>query len=238
MKKIILSITLLAAMAFMFNSCSKDDSIDSDPKNGQDKIKADLTYVWKETSNNKESVISFAKDGTYKMILKQKNSIYYFISTGRYSIDNEHIICEDNCVDAASKTYSYSTTKDGELIFEGKTFTKNGVEDNAFENKISGTSHEYGGYTISKNYKNIGECEYIMQFTNDYRACRIIEKVYWDGSSKGSTTREQYHYIYFDGDLFLAKENSYISPKYLFEVVNSNYTEIYYYDETGKKKLP
>ena len=236
MKKIWL--VLCIAFPLCFGSCGGDDGTDSDSEKEQEKVKVDLTSVWKEISNNKESVISFAKDGTYKMMLKQKNSIYYFISTGRYSIDNGHIICKDNCVDAASKTYSYSTTKDGELVFEGKTFIKNGVEENAFENKISGTSHEYGGYTISKNYKTIGECNYIMQFTNDYRAYRIIEKVYWDGSSKGSTTKDQYHYIYFDGELFLAEENSSMSPKYFFEVANSNYTEIYYYDETGTKKLP
>lgn len=41
-----------------------------------------------------------------------------------------------------------------------------------------------------------------------------------------------------DGDLFLAEENGSMSPKYYFEVANSNYTEIYYYDETGTKKLP
>lgn len=231
--------TIFAVLPLCLISCGGNDN---DEEHGFSKepevTKVDLVSVWKETSNDKESVISFAKDGTYKMMLKQKGSIYFFISTGRYTIGNGQIICKDNCVDAASKTYSYTTTKDGDLIFEEKTFKKYGVEDNAFENRISGTTHEYGGYTISKNYKTIGECNYILQFTNDYRANKNIETIYYEESSKNKTKKTSMHYVFYDGYLYLAEDESSLSPKYTFQVANSNYTEIYYINESGKECLP
>lgn len=139
---------LLVIVPLCFFSCGGDgeeSGIDKEPES----IKVDIVALWEEISGNKESVISLAKDGTYKMIIKQGNGIYYFISTGRYTLNDYKIECKDNCVDDASKTYQYSVNKDGELVFENKTFKKIGVEDNAFENKISGTLHEYGGYDTS-----------------------------------------------------------------------------------------
>lgn len=164
---------MLAMMfaALSFTACSGDDN---DSPNGSinepDQKKVDIVAVWKEATDSKESVISLAKDGTYKMMLKQENSLFFFISTGRYTIENGFIVCKDNCVDAASKSYSYTTTADGKLVVNGKSFIKSGVEDNALENKISGTSHKFGGYTIGGIGHTDGECNYILQFTNDYRA--------------------------------------------------------------------
>lgn len=228
----------LALMPLCLISCGGDDGGEPDSGKTSETTKVDIVSVWKESTNNKESVVSFAKDGTYKMMLKQNNSIYYFISTGRYTLGEGIIVCTDNCVDGASKTYSYSTNKDGDLIFDGKTFKKSGVEDNAFENKISGTTHNFGGYTISEYYKTVGECNYLMQFTNDYRAYKIIETIYYENSSKNKTKKTSMHYIFYDGYLYLAEENSSLSPKCTFHVANKNYTEIYYYDESGDKKLP
>lgn len=67
---------------------------------------------------------------------------------------------------------------------------------------------------------------------------KSIETTYYKDSSKNNTKKTSMHYIFYDDNLYIAEENSSISPKYHFEYKNSIYTEIYYTDETGKKNLP
>ena len=74
---------LLVIVPLCFFSCGGDgeeSGIDKEPES----IKVDIVALWEEISGNKESVISLAKDGTYKMIIKQGNGIYYFINGDRY----------------------------------------------------------------------------------------------------------------------------------------------------------
>ena len=49
--------SFLMVLSLCLISCGGDDGTDSDSKREQEKVKVDLTSVWKETSNNKESVI-------------------------------------------------------------------------------------------------------------------------------------------------------------------------------------
>lgn len=232
MQKICFYLAMLLTV-FTFAACGGGD--DDDSSNNKKESDVNIAYIWKETSNNQESVLSFAQDGTYKIILYVSRDNYFF-STGSYTYSAGKITCTDNCVDGASKTYNISITSDGQLQFEGKTFKTNGTEQNAFTNKLSGRNQEYGGYTMSSHYKTTGETTYYLQFTNDYLAYEIIESVYYEDASKNRTKRTLKHYIYYDGYLYIADEDSSYSPKY---TVNFNeYNCFYYTDEDGHVHLP
>lgn len=232
-KFIFFALLSLLFLPFMSACGGGDDDDDSD--NGKQQTEANIVSVWKETPNNQESVLSFAKDGTYKIILYvSKNN--YFISTGTYSFANGKLACVDNCVDAASKTYDVSISSDDQLEFEGKTFKRIGLEQNAFTNKLSGRNQVYGGYTMSSHYETAGETNYYLQFTNDYTAYEVIETIYYKDASKNRTKRTLKHYIYYDGYMYLADENSSCSPKYTVDF--NEYNCFYYTDDEGQIHLP
>ena len=184
---------ILSILTLCLIGCSKGgvDSENTTPV--KEPVPFDIVSVWEDASGNKENIFSFAKDGTYKMILKNKHYYNsYFFSTGHYTNYRLNVRFEDNCVEQSSKSYSFSV-KDGELVllYDNSTFKRSGmIESNAFENKLSGLKINYGGHSLAEHYKTIGQCNYYLEFTNDYRAYRIIEKVYWNDRKKG------YHQIY------------------------------------------
>ena len=74
----------LALMPLCLISCGGDDGGEPDSGKTSETTKVDIVSVWKESTNNKESVVSFAKDGTYKIEAWGAQG-GEFASTGQYA---------------------------------------------------------------------------------------------------------------------------------------------------------
>ena len=138
-----------------------------------------------------------------------------------------------------ARTRYAGSVKDGELVllYDNSTFKRSGmIESNAFENKLSGLKINYGGHSLAEHYKTIGQCNYYLEFTNDYRAYRIIEKVYWNDRKRDTTKSTLCHYIFHDGFLYIAPENESYSPQFIYDPDESNC--FYYIKEGGGIALP
>ena len=126
---------LIVALFMMLASCSNSNDDIEKNENGNT-MEESIIALWQDSNNDPENVVSFAKDGTYKIILK-KSAYSYFFSTGRYSVKEGKVSCKDNFVESSSKEYTFSIDTNGTLRFESIVFKKVGVEENALENRVS-----------------------------------------------------------------------------------------------------
>ena len=225
---------LIVSLFMMLASCSNSNDDVEQGENGNTN-KESIVALWQDSDKEPENVVSFAKDGTYKIILK-KSAYSYFFSTGRYSVKEGKVSCKDNFVESSSKEYTFSIDTNGTLRFESIVFKKVGVEENALENKLNGRNQKYGGYTMGGIGYTSGEANYYVKFTNDYTAYKVFEKVYYKEPSKNSSKQTLMHYVYFDNHLYLAEEDHSYSPKYVVDLNESNC--FYYINEKGEKVLP
>lgn len=75
---------LIVTLFIMLASCSNSNDDVEQGENGNTN-KESIVALWQDSDKEPENVVSFAKDGTYKIILK-KSAYSYFFSTGRYSV--------------------------------------------------------------------------------------------------------------------------------------------------------
>lgn len=113
---------LIVALFMMLASCSNSND-DVEQGENSNTNKESIIALWQDSDKKPENVVSFAKDGTYKIILK-KSDYSYFFSTGRYSVNEGNVSCKDNFVESSSKEYPFSIDTNGTLRFEGIAFKK------------------------------------------------------------------------------------------------------------------
>ena len=97
---------LIITLFMMLASCSNSNDDVEQGENGNTN-KESIVALWQDSDKEPENVVSFAKDGTYKIILK-KSAYSYFFSTGRYSVKEGKVSCKDNFVESSSKEYTFS----------------------------------------------------------------------------------------------------------------------------------
>lgn len=233
MKKVLLAAMFALAGASFVSCGGSDDDVEKNEIGNTNK--ESVIALWQDLDNDPNNIVSFAKDGTYKIIL-QKSAYSFFFSTGRYSVSDGRISCKDNFVEGSSEEYTFSIDTNEILLFEGIAFKKVGVEENALENKLNGRDHKYGGYTMGGIGYTSGEANYYIKFTNDYTAYKVFEKIYYKEPSKNRSSQTLMHYVYFDNHLYLAEENKSYSPKYIVDFNDSNC--FYYINEKSQKILP
>ena len=85
---------LIITLFMMLASCSNSNDDVEQGENGNTN-KESIVALWQDSDKEPENVVSFAKDGTYKIILK-KSAYSYFFSTGRYSVKEGKVSCKDN----------------------------------------------------------------------------------------------------------------------------------------------
>lgn len=97
---------LIVALFMMLASCSNSND-DVEQGENSNTNKESIVALWQDSDKEPENVVSFANDGTYKIILK-KSDYSYFFSTGRYSVNEGKVSCKDNFVESSSKEYPFS----------------------------------------------------------------------------------------------------------------------------------
>lgn len=192
---------LIITLFMMLASCSNSNDDVEQGENGNTN-KESIVALWQDSDKEPENVVSFTKDGTYKIILK-KSAYSYFFSTGRYSVKEGKVSCKDNFVESSSKEYTFSIDTNGTLRFESIVFKKVGIEENALENKLNGRNQKYGGYTMGGiGYTYItGHKSELSQSLKEYSPFRYHYEIFKDSLTDESedydmiTSELSYHYL-------------------------------------------
>ena len=223
---------LFLSVIILFISCGSDNENEGDKV---DDTTTSIVSVWEsdDSVNGNVSVVSFDDKGHYiKLIAKSE---LFLMSSGNYKIENQSIRFVDEFDNSKNETLDYSI-KYNSLLLDGKSYSRVGDPEILFKNNLVGKKYKIGGYTISANYKTIGECNYYAEFTSSNTLTRSWEKVYYDEPSKNSSNRDYFKYVFYKDYLYIALEESPLAYKYTLEIYSSKGAYIYYYDSNGKQQ--